>query len=44
MIPLTAAGVAPVTAARLARELWDGQDARLTDALIVTWRRQEDTA
>lgn len=37
---LTKGGVHPATAARLARNLWDGEEARLTDALVVTWRQE----
>lgn len=38
MARLVAAGVAPVTASRLSRALWDGEEARLTDALVVGWQ------
>lgn len=42
MAVLCSAGVQPITAARLARNLWDGEEARLTDGLVVAYREPEE--
>lgn len=42
MAALIRGGVNPETASRLARHLWEGEEARLTDALVVSWRQAEE--
>ena len=42
MARLVQSGVQPPTSARLARHLWDGEEARLTDALVIAWQRDEE--